>query len=247
MGKISIRDFVDSYWFSKILIGLRDTLLLTSGAIIVGLVVGALIAFVRVQHRFSGNLRLLNILAACFVQIFRGTPILIQLFIIRYSLFGSLRSCWIPVILVYGLNSGAYVSEILRASVGEVNVGQYEAARILGFSDKQTLSLVIFPQAFRDSIPTLLNEFCALIKETSVAYIVGFLDFGSAMVNLSFALKMNWPYYVSALVYFLIILFVSHSLNRIVRRFAAKKIRKEQIKYIKGAGLNKITKRCENG
>ncbi|GHU85474.1 ABC transporter permease subunit [Clostridia bacterium] len=220
-------------WTGFFLKGLKNTTGLVCISMILGIVVGVLIAFIRVQHRFSGNLNLSNKAAGLFVQIFRGTPLMLQMYMFD-SLFSRFLSLsWPAVILAFGLNSGVYISEILRSSVGEVDSSQYEAARILGFSNNQTLKLVILPQAFRNSVPTLLNEFSSLLKDTSIASAMGIVTLVQPAVDLSWATNKMWPFCFSGSLYFLIILLISHTLNWIKRWSAAKEIRKEQTKYVK--------------
>ncbi|GHU85661.1 ABC transporter permease [Clostridia bacterium] len=224
--------FVDGNARTLFFEGFKNTIILTCLSLFLGLAIGVLLAFIRAHHRFSGGLRFLNKCTICFVQIFRCTPLMLQILIFDFLLhrFGSY---WITLIPAFGLNSGAYASEILRASIEEVDVGQHEAARLLGFSDNQALRLVIFPQAFKGSVPPLLNEFSALVKETSVASMIGFMTLVQSAKILNSTLFVVWPYFISGLLYFPIILFASGSLNWIKRWSNAREIRKEQTKYVR--------------
>jgi His/Glu/Gln/Arg/opine family amino acid ABC transporter permease subunit len=219
---------VENEGYISILVALRDTLILTCCSVILGLVVGVLLAFVRVKYRFNGSWRLGNKAVACFVQIFRGTPVMLQLLILSGLLAPLALSPWFIAILGFGLNSSAYVSEILRASVGEIDASQYESACVLGFSDCQTLRLVVLPQALKNSVPTLLNEFCSLLKETAVAGVVGFRCLAQVATAMHSNSSRVWPFVTVGSLYFIVTLVFSYLVSRISRVVTARRIRREQ-------------------
>jgi His/Glu/Gln/Arg/opine family amino acid ABC transporter permease subunit len=205
--------------YFPILKGFGNTLILTCCSAILGLMVGTLLAFVRIRHRFSGKWSLANKGVVCFVQLFRGTPVMLQLLILL-DLFASWElSLWTIAILGFGLNSGAYVSEILRASVGEVDTNhQFESALALGFSDYQALKLVVLPQALKNSVPALLNEFCSLLKETAVVGVIVLTCLAQAAEALYSVTYKSWPFFIAGLLYLVVIIFVSCLLTKLIRR-----------------------------
>jgi polar amino acid transport system substrate-binding protein len=158
---------------------------------------------------------------------------------LQLLVFGNLwrLSPWLVAILGFGFNSGAYVSEILRASVGEVDSSQYESACVLGFSDYQALRLVVLPQAIKNSVPALLNEFCSLIKETAVAGVVGFQCLAQVATVMNSNSSRAWPYVLVGVLYFIVTLVVSCGLNRIRRAVAAREIRRERLVEKTGVGI----------
>ena len=159
--------------------GLKNTLVIAIMGLIIGIVIGTIIAAIKVMPKYKVFPKILNGICTVYVGFFRGTPIVVQLLLAYYVLFpmmgisiGSLNTC----ILVFGLNSAAYVSEIMRAGIQSVDIGQMEAGRALGFSYSTTMMKIIVPQAIKNILPTLGNEFIALIKDTSVVSFVLFIQ-----------------------------------------------------------------------
>ena len=150
--------------------GLKTTLIITFFACMMGIVLGFIVGMIRSTHDKTGNLKLLNILCKIYLTVIRGTPVVVQLLIIYFVVFGSTRIDKVPVaIMAFGINSGAYVAEIFRSGIMSIDPGQMEAGRSLGFNYAQTMWYVIMPQAFKTVLPTLCNEFISLLKETSVS------------------------------------------------------------------------------
>ena len=151
--------------------GLRNTLFMALGGVIIGTVIGVLIAIIKVYAAENKGLAPLNWLANVYIGLIRGTPVVVQLMIFYYVVFASADDTWaIPVaMLSFGINSGAYVAEIIRAGILSVDRGQTEAGRSLGLSQNVTMRYVVLPQAVKNILPALFNEFIALVKETSVA------------------------------------------------------------------------------
>ena len=143
--------------------GLEITLVLTVYSLIIGVIIGVIIALLRVSP-----IKIFNFIAKIYVDIIRGTPLLVQLLIMYYVVFGSYQ--FMPKLLVaaiaFGINSGAYIAEIIRGGIESIDSGQMEAARSLGLNYSQAMRLVILPQAFKNSLPALISEFIALLKET---------------------------------------------------------------------------------
>ena len=147
--------------------GLGTTLKVTLFAVILGIVLGFLVAVVRSTYEKTGKLRILNFLCKIYLTVIRGTPVVVQLLIIYFVIFGSVKIDKVMVaVLAFGLNSGAYVAEIFRSGIMSIDNGQFEAGRSLGFNYAQTMFHIIMPQAFKNVLPALGNEFIVLLKET---------------------------------------------------------------------------------
>lgn len=157
--------------------GLKVTLIITFFAVLLGTVIGLLIGVLRSTYDKTHKLKLLNIICNIYLTVIRGTPVVVQLMIIYYVIFSSVRIDKIFVaILAFGINSGAYVAEIFRSGIMSVDNGQFEAGRSLGFNYGQTMWYIVMPQAFKNILPALCNEFIALLKETSVAGFIALQD-----------------------------------------------------------------------
>ena len=150
--------------------GLRNTLIITFFACLLGIVLGFLVSMIRVTYERTGKMKLPNAICTLYLTVIRGTPVVLQLLIIYFVVFGSVRIDKILVaVLAFGINSGAYVAEIFRSGIMAVDQGQMEAGRSLGFNYRQTMWYIIMPQALKNILPALCNEFIALLKETSVS------------------------------------------------------------------------------
>ena len=138
---------------------------------------GFLIAIVRTTHDKTGKLKILNAICKVYLTVIRGTPVVVQLMIIYFIIFGSVDISKVLVaIIAFGINSGAYVAEIFRSGIMSIDNGQFEAGRSLGFNYAQTMMYIIMPQAFKNVLPTLCNEFISLLKETSVSGYIALQD-----------------------------------------------------------------------
>ena len=171
------RNFIFEQRWRYLSNGLLLTLEITFFAVLLGVLLGFSVALVREAHRSTGKFRLLSTIGGIYLTVIRGTPVVVQLMLIYFGIFASVR---IPPILVaiiaFGINSGAYQAEIFRSGIEAVPRGQFEAGRSLGFSYWQTMRRIIMPQAIKNVIPTLANEFIVLLKETSVAGYVALND-----------------------------------------------------------------------
>jgi amino ABC transporter, permease protein, 3-TM region, his/glu/gln/arg/opine family len=171
------RNFILDHRWRYLTNGLLLTLQITFFAVLLGVVLGFSVALVREAHRSTGKFRLLSAIGGVYLTVIRGTPVVVQLILIYFGVFASVR---IPPILVaiiaFGINSGAYQAEIFRSGIEAVPRGQFEAGRSLGFSYWQTMRRIVMPQAMKNVIPTLANEFIVLLKETSVAGYVALND-----------------------------------------------------------------------
>ena len=172
-----ISNFIDDNRWRYITDGLKITLLVTVFAVLIGVVLGFLIAIVRTTHDKTGKLKILNAICKVYLTVIRGTPVVVQLMIIYFIIFGSVDISKVVVAIVaFGINSGAYVAEIFRSGIMAVDEGQMEAGRSLGLNYFQTMIYIIIPQAFKNVLPTLCNEFISLLKETSVSGYIALQD-----------------------------------------------------------------------
>ena len=198
--------------------GLRSTLFMTTFATLIGLVVGIIVSVIRVAHEGGVHIPILNKLAEYYITVFRGTPIVVQLLIWYFTIFASARDLdkTYVAILAFGLNSGAYVAEIFRGGIGAIDRGQMEAARSLGLSYGASMRFVILPQAIKNVIPMLFNEFIVLLKETSVAGYIGIDDLtraGNGIQNIT--VEYSQPLLMVALIYLVIVVFLSSLVRRL--------------------------------
>ena len=172
-----ISNFIDDNRWRYITDGLKITLLVTVFAVLIGVVLGFLIAIVRTTHDKTGKLKILNAICKVYLTVIRGTPVVVQLMIIYFIIFGSGDISKVVVAIVaFGINSGAYVAEIFRSGIMSIDNGQFEAGRSLGFNYAQTMMYIVMPQAFKNVLPTLCNEFISLLKETSVSGYIALQD-----------------------------------------------------------------------
>lgn len=202
-----------------------NTLIITFFAILLSLMLGTLIAIIRATHDRNGNHRILNFLCQFYLTIIRGTPTMVQLLIIYYVVFASANVDKIFVaIIAFGLNSAAYISEVIRSGIMSVDKGQMEAGRSLGLSYSQTMRLVILPQAFKNVLPAMGNELITLLKETSISGYIGLVDLtkGSDIIR-SITYDAMMPLGVVALIYLAIVVALSMGVRRL-----EKKLRKNE-------------------
>ena len=177
LKKEFILNFIEDNRWKYIVDGLKITLIVTIFAVLIGVLLGFLIAIVRTTHDKTGKLKILNALCTVYLTVIRGTPVVVQLMIIYFIIFGSVDISKVLVaIIAFGINSGAYVAEIFRSGIMSIDNGQFEAGRSLGFNYAQTMMYIIMPQAFKNVLPTLCNEFISLLKETSVSGYIALQD-----------------------------------------------------------------------
>ena len=205
--------FIGNKGYLQVLEGLQNTLLIAITGLVIGIIIGTLIATVRVIPKYKLLPRVLNGICSFYVELFRGTPIVVQLLIFYYVLFPlmGIRMTGLEVsMLVFGLNSGAYISEIMRSGILSVDPGQMEAGRALGLSFSTTMVKIVIPQAIKNILPTLGNEFIALIKETSVVSFVGATDLYLAFNRIGTnSYEFMVPYLVMAFIYIILVLIIS--------------------------------------
>lgn len=207
--------------YKFIIEGLINTLIIAFFAVILGFIIGIVIALVRDNYDKNKKLKILNKIVVWYVNIIRGTPVLLQLMIIYYVIFKSVDINILFVgILAFGLNSGAYVSEIIRSGINSVDKGQMEAGLSLGLSYGKTMYYIIMPQALKNILPALGNEFITLIKETSAGAYIGILELTKASdIIASRTYDYFFPLIIIAIIYFILTFGLSKLLNSLERRF----------------------------
>ncbi len=170
-------NFIEDDRWKYLATGLGNTLLITLFACLLGIFLGFLVGMIRSTYDRTHKLKFLNGVCNVYLTVIRGTPVVVQLMIIYFVIFGSVRIDKVPVaIMAFGINSGAYVAEIFRSGIMSIDPGQMEAGRSLGFNYRQTMWYIIMPQALKNVLPALCNEFIALLKETSVAGYIALQD-----------------------------------------------------------------------
>ncbi len=206
--------------YKLILKGLERTISIALLALLIGLVVGSIIAIIKINPSKSRFNRIIQKVCDCYVAIFRGTPIVVQLLLTYYGLFSSINiTAFQTAILIFGLNSSAYVSEIIRGGINSVDIGQTEASRSLGLPYSTTMVRIILPQAIKNTLPTLGNEFISLLKETSVCLFVGVVDLTNAFYTIAFSkLEYFYTFTFLALSYLILVLIVTLAFKLIERR-----------------------------
>ena len=226
-----VLNFIEKDRWQFLLDGLLNTLIITIVAALIGVVLGVLVAAVRTTYdtnretleRKRGigywTLRILNAVCKVYLTVVRGTPVVVQLLIIYFVIFATVDNGLVIAMLSFGINSGAYVAEIFRGGIMSIDKGQFEAGRSLGFNYVQTMYHIIMPQAIKNVLPTLLNEFIALLKETSVAGYVGIMDLtkaGNNIRNTTYSAFM--PLIAVAIIYLVIVMLLTWLVSKLERR-----------------------------
>ncbi len=201
--------------YKYILEGLKSTIIMAFFATIIGTILGILIAVVEDNYEKNKKLPVLNFLCKTYVSIIRGTPALLQLMIIYYVIFKSVEVNGIIIgIIAFGLNSAAYVSEIIKSGINSIGKGQMEASRSLGFNYSKSMIYVIMPQAIKNILPALGNEFITLLKETSVAGYIGIMDLTKASDIIA---SRTYEYFVPLIIVAIIYLIMTLGLSKLVK------------------------------
>ncbi|MGN1311837.1 MAG: amino acid ABC transporter permease [Bacilli bacterium] len=208
--------------YEFILEGLFHTIIIAFFAVIIGIILGIIIALIRHNYDTNGKMRIGNKICAIYVNIIRGTPVLLQLMIIYYVIFKSVNINIVIVgILAFGLNSAAYVSEIIRSGLISVDKGQMEAGLALGLSYGKVMRYIILPQAIRNILPALGNEFITLLKETSAGAYIGILELTKASdIIASRTYDYFFPLIITAFIYLIMTLGLSKLVNVMERRLS---------------------------
>ena len=205
--------------------GLKNTALIAVIGLMIGMVIGCLLATSQIIPKKNKAIGLLSKATSVYIAIFRGTPMVVQLLLIHFVLLPAL-GIHIPLlmeaILAFGFNSGAYVSEIMRGGILSIDIGQTEAGRALGLTYGKTMVKIVLPQAIKNVVPTLGNEFIALLKETSVVSFITIVDLTKSFQNIANSTyEYIIPYIVLALIYLVLVLIVTSVIKLIERRLRA--------------------------
>lgn len=214
--------FIEKDRWMYLLDGLKTTLIITFFAVILGMVLGFLIAIVRSTHDKTGKLKFLNALARIYLTVIRGTPVVVQLLIIYFVIFASVNvGKTFVAVLAFGLNSAAYVAEIVRSGIMSIDSGQFEAGASLGLNYPKTLGSIILPQAFKNVLPALANECIVLLKETSVAGYIAITDLtkGGDIIR-SQTYEAFLPLIAVAVIYLIMVMILSSLVSKLERRLA---------------------------
>ncbi len=219
----------DDRWKRYILKGLGNTIKMAVFAVIIGIIIGIIVAIVRSTHDKTADtahkgfgraiLNIVNGICHVYLTIVRGTPVIVQIMIYYYLIFASSNNGVLVGIIAFGINSGAYVAEIFRAGIMSIDQGQFEAGRSLGFNYVQTMRHIIVPQAFKNVLPALGNEFIVLLKETSVAGYVAVMDLTKgAYIIVGRTYTAFMPLIGAALIYLVIVMFLEWLFHKLERR-----------------------------
>lgn len=206
--------------YKYILEGLLNTVVMAFFAVIIGIILGLIVSIIRNDYEVNKKHKTLNFISKMYVEIIRGTPVILQLMIIYYVIFKSVNINIILVgIIAFGINSGAYVSEIIRSGIKSIDKGQMEAGLSLGLKYKQVMKLIVLPEAFKNILPSLGNEFITLLKETSVGAYIGIIELTkSGDIIASRTYDYFFPLIIVALVYLILTLSLSKMVNVMERR-----------------------------
>lgn len=214
------QNFIEDDRWRYLVTGLENTLLITIFAVFVGIVIGFLVAIIRASHDKNGSFKILNAVCKVYLTVIRGTPTMVQLLITYYIIFASVNVSKILVaVIAFGINSGAYVAEIVRSGIMSIDQGQFEAGRSLGLNYAQTMWLIILPQAFKNVLPALGNELIVLLKETSISGYIGTNDLtkGADIIR-SITYEAYLPLFGIAAIYLAIVMLLTWGVDTLERR-----------------------------
>lgn len=224
-----ILNFVEKQRWEFITSGLKNTLLITLLSLILGVLLGVIVAIVRASYDKTSNemrkgikkilFSVLNGICKIYLTVIRGTPVVVQLMIMYYIIFASSRNSLLVAVIAFGINSGAYVAEIVRSGIMSIDEGQFEAGRSLGFNYSRTMIYIIIPQAFKNILPALANEFIVLLKETSVAGYVTIRDLtmGGNIIRAA-TYSPFLPLIAVAIIYLVLVMFFTKLVSILERR-----------------------------
>ncbi|NLO41020.1 MAG: amino acid ABC transporter permease [Ruminiclostridium sp.] len=215
-----INNFITDNRWKYLWDGLGVTVQVTFFAVLIGILLGFTIAIIRSTHDKTGKLKFLDFLSRVYLTVIRGTPVVVQLLIIYFVIFASVNiNKMLVAIIAFGINSGAYVAEIVRSGIMSIDQGQMEAGRSLGFNYVQTMYHIILPQAFKNVLPALANEFIVLLKETSISGYIALQDLtkgGDIIRGRTYDALM--PLLAVALIYLVIVILLSKGVEMMERR-----------------------------
>ncbi|MCQ2439788.1 MAG: amino acid ABC transporter permease [Oscillospiraceae bacterium] len=221
-----IQTFITADRWKTLLKGLGVTLEITLLSLLIGVMLGVLVAVIRssydqmaAQKKSNGLLSVLNGLCKLYLTVIRGTPVMVQLLIMYFVILANSTNTVLTAVLTFGINSGAYVAEIVRSGIMSIDAGQMEAGRSLGLNYVQTMWHIIIPQAVKNILPALGNEFIALLKETSIVNVIGMKDITKWAINVQGRTYQAFmPFIGIALVYLVMVIILSKLVNLLERR-----------------------------
>ncbi|MBE7031378.1 MAG: amino acid ABC transporter permease [Ruminococcaceae bacterium] len=211
--------FIVAERYKTLIEGFSKTIIITVGALLIGIVIGTIVAIIKVFADKNKKLKIFDMLCNLYLTVIRGTPVVVQLLISFFIIFVNAKDGTWVAIITFGINSGAYVAEVIRSGIMAIDAGQTEAGRSLGFSKVQTMWLIVLPQAFKNILPAIGNEMIALLKETSVAGYVAVIELtkaGNQIKNTTYD-QIN-PILLVALVYLVMVVGLTKLLNIFERR-----------------------------
>jgi len=218
--QIFIVCFIKDDRWKYIVNGLGITLVVTFFAVILGITIGFIVAIIRSTNDKTGKLKIPNAICKFYLTVIRGTPVVVQLLIAYFVIFTSRNTSAVFVaVLAFGINSGAYVAEIFRGGINAIDAGQFEAGRSLGFNYSRTMWHIVMPQAFKNVVPPLANEFIVLLKETAICGYIGLQDLtkGADIIR-GVSYQAFMPLIAAALIYLIMVMFLSMGVTRLERR-----------------------------
>ena len=220
IGDYLYEGLIEENRWQLLLQGLGNTLVIAVFATLIGVAIGLLVAIAKVAAAQNKKLGWLNFICDLYLTVIRGTPIVVQLLIMYFSIFAFITEAIPVAILTFGINSGAYVAEIIRSGILAVDRGQTEAGRSLGLTQSMTMRYIVLPQAIKNILPALGNEFIALLKETSIAGYIALMDITSAANLIRGRTYNNVPLYATAIVYLILVIGMTRVLRHFERRMA---------------------------
>ncbi len=215
-------NFIEDDRWRYIADGLWVTIVISFFAVIAGVILGFFIALIRSTYDKTGKMKFLNAVCKIYLTVIRGTPVVVQLLIIYFVIFGSVNIDKVVVaIIAFGINSAAYVAEIFRSGIMSIDPGQMEAGRSLGLTYSQTMWKIVLPQAFKNVLPALGNEFIVLLKETSISGYIALQDLtkGGDIIR-SRTYDAFMPLIAVAIIYLIMVMILQHALTKLERRLA---------------------------
>lgn len=222
--QIFCEKFFEQGGYKNFLTGLSNTAIIAVFGLLIGFLIGCVIATIKLIPSKNPALSILKKVCDVYVAVFRGTPMVVQLLLMHFALFpalGLMIDSVLEAVIIFGMNSGAYMAEVLRGGINAVDNGQMEAGRSLGFGFGQTMLRIVLPQAIKNILPTLGNEFIALIKETSVVSFIAVMDVTKALKSIAESTYEYFvPYIVLAIVYLVLVLLITWLIQIMEKRLA---------------------------
>ena len=220
-GNTLYNTFIVGDRYMTLIEGFEKTIVITIGALLIGVVIGTIVAMIKVFAMNNKKLKFLETICNIYIGVIRGTPVVVQLLIAFFIIFVSAKDGTMVAIITFGINSGAYVAETIRSGIMAINVGQTEAGRSLGLSNLQTMWLIILPQAIKNMIPSIVNQFIITLKDTSILSVIGFPELVNKAQNvIAITFKSFETWAIVAVMYLVVILTLQQVANILERRLS---------------------------